>query len=147
MQHKLLHFRHNRGRERIKEKKFLFFFWKAVFLAAAQERARQTWHAERSIVQKDFFNLPLLAFSESFLLSLRENWGTTLSLYIHIIHTHTTQIINESVLSNERARARHGEWKTREPIIGVANYSSSRHRGAIIIIIILFFERDRYGKE
>jgi hypothetical protein len=49
------------------------------------------------------------------------------------------------VLSNERARARHGEWKTREPIIGVANYSCSRHRGAIIII--LFFERDRYGKE
>jgi hypothetical protein len=51
------------------------------------------------------------------------------------------------VLSNERARARHGEWKTRvdEPIGVVANYSSSRHRGAIIII--LFFERDRYGKE
>jgi hypothetical protein len=49
------------------------------------------------------------------------------------------------VLSNERARARHGEWKTREPSIGVANYSSSGHRGAIIILF--FFERDRYGKE
>ena len=70
----------------------------------------------------------------------------TLVVYTHNNHTHTTRIINESVLSNERARARHGEWKTREPSIGVANYSSSGHRGAIIIILF-FFERDRYGKE
>lgn len=122
------------------KEKILFFFSRAV-LGSRAESAHS-----RDIVQKDFFNLSL-AFSESFLLSLRENWGTTLSLYIHIIHTHTTQIINESVLSNERARARHGEWKTREPSIGVANYSSSGHRGAIIIIILFFFERDRYGKE
>ena len=121
------------------KEKILFFFSRAV-LGSRAESAHS-----RDIVQKDFFNLSL-AFSESFLLSLRENWGTTLSLYIHIIHTHTTQIINESVLSNERARARHGEWKTREPSIGVANYSSSGHRGAIIIILF-FFERDRYGKE
>lgn len=125
--------------QRIKKKKFCFFSRKQFWAA-------QRAHTDsREIVQKDFFNLSL-AFSESFLLSLRENWGTTLSLYIHIIHTHTTQIINESVLSNERARARHGEWKTREPSIGVANYSSSGHRGAIIIILF-FFERDRYGKE
>ena len=118
----------------------------SVFFLESSFGQQQSAHTDsREIVQKDFFNLAL-AFSESFLLSLRENWGTTLSLYIHIIHTHTTQIINESVLSNERARARHGEWKTREPSIGVANYSSSGHRGAIIIILF-FFERDRYGKE
>ena len=130
----MLHTRKNQ-----KEKNSVFF------LESSFGQQQSAHKKQREIVQKDFFNLSL-AFSESFLLSLRENWGTTLSLYIHIIHTHTTQIINESVLSNERARARHGEWKTREPSIGVANYSSSGHRGAIIIILF-FFERDRYGKE
>ena len=63
------------------KEKILFFFSRAV-LGSRAESAHS-----RDIVQKDFFNLSL-AFSESFLLSLGENWGTTLSLYIHIIHTH-----------------------------------------------------------
>lgn len=66
--------------QRIKKKKFCFFSRKQFWAAAESAHSRE-------IVQKDFFNLSL-AFSESFLLSLRENWGTTLSLYIHIIHTH-----------------------------------------------------------
>ena len=118
----------------------------SVFFLESSFGQQQSAHKKQRDRPKRFFQSLSRFLRVSFLLSLGENWGTTLSLYIHIIHTHTTQIINESVLSNERARARHGEWKTREPSIGVANYSSSGHRGAIIIILF-FFERDRYGKE
>ena len=72
----MLHTRKNQ-----KEKNSVFF------LESSFGQQQSAHKKQREIVQKDFFNLAL-AFSESFLLSLRENWGTTLSLYIHIIHTH-----------------------------------------------------------
>ena len=127
--------------QRIKKKKFCFFsreqFW------AAEQRAHTA-----EISSKKIFSISL-SLSPSLVpfIPWRKLGHHTLVVYTRNTHTHTTQIINESVLSNERARARHGEWKTREPSIGVANYSSSGHRGAIIIIILFFFERDRYGKE
>lgn len=66
-------------------KKEMFFFFESSF--GQQQRAGTA--AERSSKKKDFFDLPL-AFSYSFLsvpiLSLRENWGTTLVLYTHNTH-------------------------------------------------------------
>jgi hypothetical protein len=126
--------------QRIKKKKFCFFSRKQFWAAA--ERAQK---AERDRPKRFFQSLSRFLRIVPFI-PWRKLGHHTLVVYTHNNHTHTTRIINESVLSNERARARHGEWKTREPSIGVANYSSSGHRGAIIIILF-FFERDRYGKE